>query len=180
MVGFSPTAGLALQLGVDSDLAWRTRVRYDDYGRWRVELRVQNTTGGALTAYKPYMIVASATAGGASAGVCRPVLIACASSAASANVFRQIGLATEATADDGYTWAQVAGYCTGLVDGTTDVASGDTLKITEAAPAAVLIEDQDDNTFTQNTVAVALEEYNDTADTAKSVFMLGIPCQITA
>lgn len=70
----------------------------------------------------------------------------------------------------------IGGVVKALVSGDTNVTKADYLEIINGATNFI----QDGTAKSVNSVAMALETYNDAATALKDVFMLGIPLQIAA
>ena len=125
-------------------------------------VRVYNGTGGTLTKYACYMINWT---GVASTG--NPQIIACTTSTPT----REIVVATEAALTTAWTWVIHAGVCDALVDGTTDVAVSDFLKLTSGTSATAFIKDGTSYTTSSHAIAMAASTL-DSANQTK-IYLIG-------
>lgn len=118
-----------------------------------------NGTGGALTAGKVYMVSYSGD----------PTLTPQVIAVATATPARDVVVATDATATATWGWFVMVGPCQALLDGTTDVAVSDYLKVTNGLSNFV----KDSATFSTASAAIACEAR--TADTVglQKVILLG-------
>jgi hypothetical protein len=111
--------------------------------------RVFNNTGGALVTGAVYMVAYGA------AGK-NPQIIACA--AVTANCY--VCVATEAAADQTWTDVVMEGVVDAMVEGTTDVAAADFLKIVAATDADAFIKDGTTKTTDSFAIALAAQAAN--------------------
>lgn len=126
--------------------------------------RVYNGTGGALTANRPYMLTFS----GASTTAPNPRVTAL---AAAAGVPTQVVIAHEAIADASWGWVCFQGYHDCGIEGTTDVAAGDFLKIDAAVSTTGLIKDATSRSSASCAIACEAQASNSVVD--KRVFLIG-------
>ncbi len=145
----------------DTSLAYR-EVHYIDSsgnrtGKVGHYARVYNATGGVLTLNAVYMINYSGNP------ATSPQVIACATSTPT----RELVIAKEAIAIASWGWVCFAGWTDALVDGTTDVAVGDFLKLTSGTSATAFIKDGTTITAASHAIAGAAS----TADSANTTLI---------
>jgi hypothetical protein len=126
-------------------------------GKWAREMRLYNATGGALTKNAVYMLNYTGVPSTS------PQVIACATSTPT----RQLVVAKEAVAIASWGWFAVAGWTDALVDGTTDVAISDFLKLTSGTSATAFIKDGTTITTSSHAIAGAAS----TADSANTTLI---------
>jgi hypothetical protein len=126
-------------------------------GKVGIEVRLYNATGGALTKNAVYMLNYSGNP------ATSPQVIACATSTPT----RFLVVAKEAVATASWGWFCVAGWTDALVDGTTDVAVGDFLKLTSGTSATAFIKDGTTITTSSHAIAGAAS----TADSANTTLI---------
>lgn len=125
------------------------------------QVRLYNATGGALVAGATYMVDFDGDE------ETNPKVIAC----AAVTVDVQVVIAQEATATASWGWFTYAGYCDALVEGTTDVAKDDYLKIVAGTSATSFIKDGTARTSDSGAIATAAQTANSSVLT--KVFLLG-------
>lgn len=140
-------------LPLTSGLAYRT-------------LRVYNGTGGALTQYGCYNLSFDGDE------ETNPKLITNVSGATTGLYYAYRVVALEAAASATWTDVVVWGYCQMLVEGTTDVAKDDFLKIDTSVSASAPIKDSSTVRST-GSVAIATEAQAANSAVAIRVFLLG-------
>lgn len=132
---------------------------------YRMEVRLYNGTGGALTQYGVYEV----WAGGTAATAPNPRVRAAGASVT--NRHRVWCVATAATADASWDWFVVQGNTTALVEGTaTDVAAGDILK--PVASQVYLVFDHG-TVPTLNAIAIAHGAQAANAAVATPIYLIG-------
>lgn len=125
------------------------------------QIRLYNATGGALTANATYMVDFDGDE------ETNPKVIAC----AAVTVDVHVVVAAAATAAASWGWFTYAGYCDALVEGTTDVAKDDYLKIVAATSATSFIKDGTSRTADSGAIACAAQAAN--SSVATKVFLFG-------
>lgn len=148
-------------LSEDSPFAVRTK--RDANGLPRLEMRIYNGTGGALTANACYQLNFDGDEES------NPRLAAVASGTVNT---QYLVVATEAAANAAWTWGVVWGYYEILVDGNTDVAKDDYLKCTEATPGPTALI-KDGTSRSANTVAIATAAQQTNSPVSTLCFILG-------
>jgi hypothetical protein len=98
-----------------------------------------------------------------------PRVITCAAQAADVEVVVSIGI----VADASWGWFVYKGYVDALVEGTTDVAKDDTLKVVTASSPAAFIQDTAALVVTPDSVAVACAAQTSATPTLTKVQMFG-------
>jgi hypothetical protein len=153
------------RIGARDDLAndspGRVRWVHDANGCHTKLVRLYNGTGSALTQYAVYMLNYDGDE------ETNPKVIACATS----TPIRWLVVAQEATAAASWGWFACFGYTECLVEGTTDVAKDDFLKLTSGTSATAFI--KDGTTITAASFAIATEAQADNSAVATRVFLLG-------
>lgn len=134
----------------------------DDTGLWYNRLLAYNATGGALVAGSCYVLSYDGDEEQ------NPKVIVAAAVATSQ---RHLCVATAATADATIDWVVVEGYYSVNVDGTTDIAKDDFLKLAPATDADALIKDGALETI--SSVAIAREAFTTDANARKLVYIIG-------
>jgi hypothetical protein len=127
---------------------------------------IRATAHAALTAYVPYLVLPSFNATDADG---RAVTAAC---AAEASIMKIVGVPQKAYAAGEVAELQVEGPCTMLVEGTTDVAAGDYLKIAPATFADAAI--KEGAALTNSSVGVACAAQAANSKVATKVQLLGV------
>lgn len=124
-----------------------------------------------LVAGVPYLVndsYESITVEGTAANNAVAVTAAC---AAEASIYKRWGVATKAYAAGDIAFLLNKGECSMFVNGDTDIAVGDTLKIAPGGSATCAI--KSGTTETESTVALALEAYTTASEALKKVSLLG-------
>lgn len=150
---------------LDTPLAKRV-VEYVDSnggktGKLGFQARVYNPGGGALVKGQPYMIAYTGSPA-TSPGVIAP---------ATSTPARQVVVAAEAIPAASWGWVYYAGWCDALVNGTTDVAVGDYLKITSGTSTTSFI--KDGATYSVNSLACAGAASTADSDNTTLIELLG-------
>lgn len=135
------------------------RVVTNSDGTQQVQRLCYNGLVGTTVQYAPYLLtfVNAATNGKAHAIAATATLA----------VYQKVVVAQEAIATTGYVWCTISGYCTCLVDGTTDVAASDYLK-TNGSTASLI---KDATTRTTSGVGIALAARTTDSAGALSIFL---------
>jgi hypothetical protein len=120
-------------------------------------VRLYNATGAPTVAKAVYMTNYSGNP------ATSPQVIACATSTPT----RELVVAAEVVATASWGWFCFAGWCDALVDGTTDVATGDFLKLTSGTSTTAFIKDGTTITAASHAIAGAAS----TADSANSTLI---------
>ncbi len=129
-------------------------------------VRLFNDTGGATIKNAVYMV-------GFDGDLTQnPKIETC----AAVTVDRQLVVATEAYADQTWGWYVFAGVYDVMVEGTTDVAVGDYLKLVAATDADALIKDGTSRTADSVAIACAAQAANSAV--ATKCFLFGDRCDI--
>jgi len=162
----NPPQSKRIELARHPSLKAETRYNSDNQTPFQL-CRVYNGTGGALTANRPYLL----TFAGTSTTVENPRVTAL---AAQAGVQNHVVIAHEAIPDASWGWVCYQGYHDCGIEGTTDVAAGDFLKVDAATSTAGLI--KDGTSRTQQSCAIACEAQADNSVVAKRVYLFGGPC----
>lgn len=133
----------------DTSLAFREQHYIDSSGNRTGKVamwtRLYNNTGGVLTLNAVYMLNYSGNP------ATSPQVIA----AATSTPTRMLVIAKEAVAIASWGWFAYAGWTDALVDGTTDVAIGDFLKLTSGTSATAFIKDGTTITAASHAIAGA-------------------------
>jgi len=154
------------------DWPYKSETKRDVSGCAYRTLRVYNGTGGALTQYAMYTLSFDGDE------ETNPKLIANVSGASTGLYYAYRVVATEAAAAAAYTDVVVWGWYTCLVEGTTDVAKDDFLKIDTSVSTTAPI--KDGTTKTTGSVAIAAEAQATNSAVAARVFLLGERAVINA
>lgn len=125
--------------------------------------KVYNGTGSALVANRPYLV----TYAGSSVTVENPRVTALAAVAGP----YQVVIAEEAIPNGEWGWVCFQGYHDCGVEGTTDVAAGDFLKVAAGTSTSGLVKDGTSRTVESVAIACAAQASNAVVD--KRVFLLG-------
>lgn len=128
---------------------------------YQKQVLLYNATGGACVAGAVYMVNYDGDE------ETNPSVIA--EVAGTAN--REMVVATAATASTAWGWFVYAGYVDAMVEGTTDVAKDDYLKIVEATDADAFI--KDGTTLTADSFAIACAAQAANSAVLTKVFLLG-------
>jgi hypothetical protein len=144
------TDSLSRSLDSDaSDTPGITRIRHvldssgNRTGKWGKEMRVYNATGIVTVLNAIYMVNYTGVPS------TNPQFIACATSTPT----RELVVAKEVIPVASFGWVCIAGWTNALVDGTTDVAISDFLKLTSGTSATAFI--KDGTTITTSSHAIA-------------------------
>lgn len=127
----------------------------------QLQVFLYNATGGALTQYATYMVDYDGDE------ETNPKVIA----AATATPPRDIVVAQEATATASWGWFACVGYTQCGVEGTTDVAKDDYLKLTSGTSAVAFI--KDGSSYTTSSHAIATEAQTTNSVVNIKVYLLG-------
>jgi hypothetical protein len=140
----------------------QVRVRFDANGRASKEIYLRNLSGAAGIIGQPYLYQQRGVAGSGQVVI---------DVAAVATVNREIVFATDTTPVNTFGWYAFWGVATVLVDGTTDVAAGDWLKLAVGTHATLML----DSTSARSNSSLAVARAASTANSANltEVFLLG-------
>lgn len=127
----------------------------------QIQVRLYNATGGACVVGRPYMVTYDGDEE-TNPSVTTPAAV----SAPCWVVF-----ATEATATASWGWFTIAGYDDVLVEGTTDVAKDDFLKITAATTATAML--KDGTTKTTDSIAIACAAQASNSEVLTKCYIIG-------
>lgn len=159
MVPARPTSG-TFRLARHESL--KTDVRYNDDGMPYEVVRLYNS-GSALTANRPYLV----TFAGSSVTVQNPRITAL---AAVGGPF-QVVIATEPVAASSWGWFCYRGYYDCGLEGTTDIAAGDFVKVDAAVSTTGLIKDGTSRTI--QSVGIATEAQAANSVVNKTIYLFG-------
>jgi hypothetical protein len=150
------------------------RDRFNAANERRVEMRVYNNAATTVVG-RWYELAFDGDASG------NPQIVTMASGATSGTatgVCKYVGVATEAVATGNWTWIVVQGYTDALVEGTTDVAKDDYLKILTSTSTVAPVKDGTARTVGSCAIARAAQAADSAVSTA--VYILGTALQIAA
>lgn len=121
-------------------------IRYNTDGSWFLAKKFYNVSGGATVVGRPYRRTNTG------ADLNNPQISALAALAA---VYQDVVVALEAVANNAWCWCAVYGDVDCGVEGTTDVAAGDFLRVVAATSTTGLVVEAAATTKTVNTLATA-------------------------
>lgn len=156
--------------GDNGNYPGKVRRVYNSDGTVRFDVWAYNGTGGALTAGRPYLL----TFGSALATILKVAV-----PTTNAEICNQGVIALEATANATWGWFAIAGVVKSLalVDGTTDVAAGDHLEVTNGLATAL---QKDGTALSSKSFAVALAAQAADSAVATDILLIGKIHQVAA
>lgn len=155
---------------------YREREFYDSGGtkRWQKLRYLYNGLGAAAVAGAVYLVEFDGDP------TKNPKVVACDASAA--NTYEHVAVGLNASADAGFDWYVVEGYCMASCNGdATDLTRGDWLKVTVGTDADAFIEAAAGGDKTANTHAIYCDSTDETdaTPTNRLVYLLGTGAVIT-